>query len=316
MLDIRSHIYSVRGVQIMLDEDLSMLYNIPTKVLNQSVKRNIDRFPHEFCFRLTKIEYDNLKSQIVTSKLIPQRSQNVTLNLKSQIATSNLISQSAISKKHGGRRKLPFAFTEQGVAMLSGVLKSDIAIHISIQIMSEFVSMRKIIQINSHVLTRIDKIETKQILDKSDTDKKFKQVFDALSDNKNIPKQSLFFDGQTFDAYLFVSKLIKSAKQQIILIDNFVDETVLLLLNKRKIGVSAIIYSKNISPNLLLDLKKHSSQYLPIEMKEFNSSHDRFLIIDNKSIYHFGASIKDLGKKWCAVSRLEISTLKILERLS
>lgn len=295
MFDIRSHIYSVRGVQIMLDKDLAILYKVPTKRLNEQVKRNQDRFPEEFCFKLTSIEHGNLKSQIATSKLI---------------------SQSVISKKHGGRRKLPYAFTEQGVAMLSGVLKSDIAIHISIQIMSEFVSMRKIIQINSHVLTRIDKIETKQILDKSDTDKKFKQVFDALSDNKDIPEQSLFFDGQTFDAYLFVSNLIKSAKQQIVLIDNFVDETVLLILNKRKLGVSATIYSKNISPNLLLDLKKHNSQYSLIELKELNLSHDRFLIIDNKSIYHFGASIKDLGKKWCAVSKLEIDTLKILQRLS
>mgnify|MGYP001598315381 CR=1 FL=1 len=295
MLDIRSHIYSVRGVQIMLDEDLATLYNITTKVLNQSVKRNIDRFPQDFCFQLTKIEYDNLKSQFVTS---------------------NLISQFAVSKKHGGRRKLPFAFTEQGVAMLSGVLKSDVAVHISIQIMSEFVSMRKTIQINSHVLTRIDKIETKQILDKNDTDRKFKQVFDALSSDKDIPKQSLFFDGQTFDAYLFVSKLIKSAKQEIVLIDNFIDETVLLLLNKRKSGVVATIYSKNINSNLLLDLKKYNSQYPPIEIKKLNSSHDRFLIIDNKYIYHFGASIKDLGKKWCAVSKLEIDTLRILQHLT
>ena len=181
MLDIRSHIYTARGVQIMLDEDLATLYGVPTKVLNQSVKRNQDRFPQEFCFKLTAAEHSNLKSQFVTS---------------------SLISQFATSKKHGGRRKLPFAFTEQGVAMLSGVLKSDVAIHISIQIMSEFVSMRKTIQINSQVLTRIDKIETKQILDKSDTDKKFNQVFDALASNKDLPKQSLFFDGQTFDAHL------------------------------------------------------------------------------------------------------------------
>lgn len=295
MLDIRSHIYSVRGVQIMLDEDLAVLYKVTTKRLNEQVKRNKDRFPKEFCFKLTATEY---------------------INLKSQFATSNLISQTAILKKHGGRRKLPFAFTEQGVAMLSGVLKSNIAVHISIQIMSEFVSMRKVIQINSQVLNRIGKIETKQILDKSDTDKKFKQVFDALSGNKDIPKQSLFFDGQTFDAYLFVSKLIKYAKQEIILIDNFVDETVLTLLNKRKSGVNTIIYSKNINPNLLLDLKKYNSQYPAIEIKELNFSHDRFLIIDNKSVYHFGASIKDLGKKWCAVSKLEIDTLNMLQRLS
>jgi hypothetical protein len=306
MLDIRSYIYSVRGVQIMLDEDLAVLYKVPTKVLNQSVKRNTDRFPQEFCFQITKIEYDNLKSQFVASKLI------------SQIAISkiNQRSQNVTFKNKVGRKYLPFAFTEQGVAMLSGVLKSEIAIHISIQIMSEFVSMRKVIQFNSQVLNRIDKIETKQILDKSDTDKKFNQVFDALASNNDIPKQRLFFDGQTFDAYLFVSKLIRSAKREIILIDNFVDETVLTLLNKRKSGVNAIIFSKNIDSSLSLDLEKHNSQYPQIEIKELNSSHDRFLIIDNKFIYHFGASIKDLGKKWCVVSKLETDTLKMLGRLS
>jgi len=275
MLDIRSHIYSVRGVQIMLDEDLAILYGSSTMRLNEQVKRNKSRFPQEFCFQLTKIEYDNLISQI------------------------------AISKKHGGRRKLPFAFTEQGVAMLSGVLNSDIAIHISIQIMSEFVSMRKLIQVNSQLFARIDNIEQKQISDKDDTDKKFNQVFDALAGNKDIPKQNLFFDGQTFDAYLFVSKLIRSAEREIILIDNFVDETIFMLLGKHKTGVAVTIYSKNIN-----------SKYPSIEIKELNFSHDRFLIIDSKYIYHFGASIKDLGKKWCAVSKLEIDTLKMLERLS
>ncbi|HCR35663.1 DNA-binding protein [Candidatus Woesebacteria bacterium GWC2_33_12] len=295
MLDIRSHIYLVRGVQVMLDEDLASLYGTSTMRLNEQVKRNKSRFPQEFCFQITNIEYDNLKSQIVTS---------------------NLISQFAISKKHGGRRKLPFAFTEQGVAMLSGVLNSDIAIHISIQIMSEFVSMRKLIQVNSQLFARIDNIEQKQISDKNETDKKFNQVFDALASNKDTPKQNLFFDGQTFDAYVFVSKLIKSAKQEIILIDNFVDETVLMLLSKRKTKVTVTIYSKDVNSNLLLDLKKYNSQYPSIVIKKLNFFHDRFLITDNKSIYHFGASIKDLGKKWCAVSKLEIDTIKMLERLS
>lgn len=306
MLDIRSHIYTVRGIQIMLDEDLATLYCVKTKVLNQSVKRNQDRFPEEFCFQLNKKEYDNLKSQIATSNLI---SQNV-------ISKINPRSQNVTFKSKAGRKYLPYVFTEQGVAMLSGVLKSNVAIHISIQIMSEFVSMRKLIQVNSQLFTRIDNIEQKQISDKDDTDKKFNQVFDALANNKDIPKQNLFFDGQTFDAYLFVSKIIRSAKREIILIDNFVDETVLSLLNKRELRVVATIYSKNFNSNLLLDLKKHNSQYSPIEIKELNFSHDRFLIIDKKSIYHFGASIKDLGKKWCAVSKLETDVLKMLERLS
>ena len=278
----------------MLDEDLAMLYQVKTMVLNQSVKRNSDRFPKKFCFKLTQVEYDELRSQIVTS---------------------NLISQFVISKKHGGRRKLPFAFTEQGVAMLSGVLKSKVAIRISIQIMSEFVSMRKMVQANTQLFARMDNIEQKQILDKNETDKKFSQVFDALANKDSIPKQKLYFEGQIFDAYLFVSKLIRSAKKEIVLIDNFVDENVLLLLTKRKLTVAATIYSKNISSALSLDLKKHNSQYPNITLKKLSAAHDRFLIIDNQSIYLFGASIKDLGKKWCAVSRLEVDTLELLQRL-
>jgi len=286
MEDLKNKIYTIRNKQVMLDRDLAELYNVSTMRLNEQVKRNLERFPQNFMFQLTKNDFQILKSQF------------------------------AISKKHGGRRKLPFAFTEQGVAMLSGVLNSDIAIHISIQIMSEFVSMRKLIQVNSQLFARIDNIEQKQISDKNETDKKFNQVFDALASNKDTPKQNLFFDGQTFDAYVFVSKLIKSAKQEIILIDNFVDETVLMLLSKRKTKVTVTIYSKDVNSNLLLDLKKYNSQYPSIVIKKLNFFHDRFLITDNKSIYHFGASIKDLGKKWCAVSKLEIDTIKMLERLS
>ena len=286
---IRQKIYTIRGLQVMLDEDLAVLYQVQTKVLNQAVKRNIERFPGLFCFRLTQVEYTNLKSQFVTSSL---RSQFATLN-------------------YGGRRKLPYVFTEQGVAMLSGVLKSKVAIRVSIQIMSEFVAMRKIIQSNSQIFTRLDIVEQKQL----DTDKKINIVFDALSDNDDIPKQQLYFEGQIFDAHIFVSKLIRSAKKELVLIDNFIDETVLSLLTKRKEGVKAIIYCKKISHDLSLDLKKHNSQYQPIEIKELSPAHDRFLVLDHKHIYHFGASIKDLGKKWCAVSRLEINSLEMLRRL-
>lgn len=288
--DIRSHIYNIRGVQVMLDEDLALLYQVQTKVLNQSVKRNIDRFPDIFYFQLSKNEYSNLKSQNAISS---QRSQFVTFD------------------KEKRRKYLPYVFTEQGVAMLSGVLKSEVAVHVSIQIMSEFVAMRKIIQTNSQLFTRLDMVEQKQL----QTDQKLNQVFDALAGHDDIPKQKLYFDGEVFDAHIFVSKLIRSAKESIILVDNFVDETVLSIFTKRRNAVKATIYCKKISSDLALDLKRHNSQYSPIELKELSSSHDRFLILDHVNIYHFGASIKDLGKKWCAVSKLEISSIEMLQRL-
>lgn len=287
--DIRQKIYTIRGLQVMLDEDLAKLYMTSTMRLNQTVKRNRSRFPDQFCFQLTKIEYANLISQFVIS------------SLRSQIATSS----------YGGRRKLPYAFAEQGVAMLAGVLKSKVAVRVSIQIMTEFVAMRKIIQANSQMFTRLDIVEQKQLA----ADKKFDQLFTALAGSDEFPKQKLYFDGQIFDAHLFVSKLIRAAKKSIILIDNFVDETVLNLLTKRKEGVSVTIYCKRINNSLVLDLEKHNSQYPPIKIKEFSQSHDRFLIIDKISIHHFGASIKDLGKKWCAVTKLQIDSLEMLLRL-
>ena len=266
--DIRQQIYTIRGLQVMLDEDLAGLYQVPTKVLNQAVKRNLARFPEMFYFRLTKTEYANLRSQIVTSK------------------------------GKGGRRYFPHVFTEQGVAMLSVVLKSKVAVQVSVRIITEFVAMRKIIQANSQIFTRLDLVEQKQL----ETEKKINQVVDALAGNDDRPKQKLYFDGQVFDAHTFVSKLIRSAKAEIILIDNFIDETVLLLLTKRKVGVDATIYCKHINAELSLDLEKHNAQYPPIQLKVLTSAHDRFLIVDSKDIYHFGASLKDLGKKWCAVS--------------
>jgi len=279
----------------MLDEDLAVLYQIKTMVLNQSVKRNIDRFPISFCFQLTEDDYNDLRSQF---------------------ATSNLISQIVISKKHGGRRKLPFVFTEQGVAMLSGVLKSKVAIAMSIQIMSEFVAMRKTVQNNLAILSRLDNVEQKQIVNKIDTDKKFDQIFDALASHDDIPKQKIFFDGEVFDAHKFVSNIVRSAKAEIILVDNFIDDTVLSLFIKRKSGVKVTIYCKNVTAQIANDLKKYNAQYPPVEIKEFTQSHDRFLIIDNKDIYHFGASLKDLGKKWFAVSRFDNQAIEFLKKLN
>ena len=296
--DIRSHIYTIRGVQVMLDEDLAKLYQVQTKVLNQTVKRNIDRFPEQFCFQLTRDEYLNLKSQFVTSS---QRSQNVTLNQWAQFATID----------HGGRRKLPYAFTEQGVAMLSGVLRSDVAVRVSIEIMTEFVLLRKMIGANAHLFTRLDIVEQQQFK----TEAKINEVLDALASNDDIPKQKLYFEGTVFDAHIFISKLIRSAKKDIKLIDNYINEEVLSLFIKRRPGVSITIYCKNISTVLSLDLNKFNAQYPKIDIKELSTSHDRFLIIDHANIYHLGASIKDLGKKWFVVSKLETSSVELLQRL-
>ena len=286
---IKNKIYSIRGFQVMLDMDLADFYGVETKVFNQAVKRNIDRFPENFRFQLTENEYDNLRSQFVTSSLV---SQNVT-------------------PYHGGRRYLPYVFTEQGVAMLSAILKSQIAIQTSIYIINAFVQMRKFISNNALIFQRLDSLEQKQFK----TDEKVDAVLNAIEDKSIKPKQGIFYDGQVYDAYVFVADLIRSAKKNIILIDNYCDESVLTLLSKRDSSVKASIYTKNITKQLQLDLKKHNEQYPKIELKKFDSAHDRFLIIDDKEVYHIGASLKDLGKKWFAFSKFDMEALNILTRL-
>jgi hypothetical protein len=211
----------------------------------------------------------------------------------------------------GGKRKLPYVFTEQGVAMLSGVLKSKTAIRISIQIIDAFVAMRKFIAENAGIFQRVDNAEKKLL----EHDHKFEQVFRAIESKNIVPEKGIFFDGQIFDAYKFISDLVKSAKKSIILIDNYVDESVLVLFSKRGKGVKVTIYTKNVSKQLSLDIGKFNSQYTPIEIKEFKKSHDRFMIIDDTIVYHLGASLKDLAKKWFAFSRLDKESVKIIERL-
>ncbi|MEK7100361.1 MAG: ORF6N domain-containing protein [Patescibacteria group bacterium] len=282
---IRDRIYMIRNLQVMLDEDLAGLYGVETKVLNQALKRNISRFPEEFCFKLTKLEHVKLRSQIVTF--------------------NNKV----------GRKYLPYVFTEQGVAMLSAILKSETAIKVSIQIMNAFVQMRKYINENYQLHQKVLDIERKQIIYGIKTDKKFNQIFKAITSDERIPKQKIFFEGQTFDAYKFVPDIVRSAKKEIILIDNFIDDAVLSLFAKRKNNIKVVIYSKNITKKLLIDLEKFNLQYPPIEIKEFALSHDRFLIIDQKEIYHFGASLKDLGKKWFAVSRFDNQVISFLKKL-
>jgi hypothetical protein len=276
---IKSKIYTIRGLQVMLDSDLADLYQVETRVLNQAVRRNIDRFPNDFMFQLNNEEFENWKSQIVISNSIKM-----------------------------GLRKKPLVFTEQGIATLSSVLKSKKAVEVNIQVMRAFVSMRQFIASNAQVFQRLDRIEIKQI----EFNNNFKQVFNAL-ENKE-PKQGIFFDGQIFDAYTFVSDLIRTAKEKIILLDNYVDDSVLTLFSQREDDVTVTIYTKEITKKLDLDLKKYNSQYPPIIIKEFTKSHDRFLIIDSV-VYHFGASLKDLGKKWFGFSKFDKEAFKIIERL-
>lgn len=280
--NIQNKIYTLRGLQVMLDRDLAELYGVETKVFNQAVKRNIERFPLDFMFQLTKEELENWRSQFVTS-----------------------------NKEKMGLRRAPYAFTEQGVSMLSAILKSSIAVDISVKIIRTFVNMRKFIANNALLFQKIDTIEQKLLKH----DKKFNQLFSAIESKDFKPDHGIFYDNQIFDAYVFASDLIKSAKSSIVLIDNYVDESVLLLLSKRADGCKATIYTKIITPQLALDLKKYNAQYSPIEMKEFSASHDRFLILDEGEIYHIGASLKDLGKKWFAFSKFEKDSVEMLGRL-
>ena len=280
---IDNKIYTIRNNQVMLDKDLAELYQVETKVLNQAVKRNIDRFPDTFRFQLTEKEFDTLRSQSVTSSL-----------------------------SHGGRRYMPFAFTEQGVAMLSSVLRSETAIKVSIQIIKAFVKMRQLINHSSFLQERLVHLEIKQ----QDNEKNFEKVFKALEKATPEPKHGIFFEGQIFDAYTFIAKIIKSAKKSIILVDNYIDESVLTLLTKRSTNVKAIIYTAKITQQLQLDLEKHNQQYPNTEVKRIKTSHDRFLIIDNTKLYHIGASLKDLGKKWFAFSQIDSLTNEVLNKLN
>lgn len=292
--NIESLIKVIRGQQVMLDKDLATLYGVETRVLNQTVKRNIERFPDDFRFELSREEC--LRSQIV------------------------------ISNGRGGNRYSTYAFTEQGVAMLSSVLRSQTAIEVNIQIMRAFVSMRHFMVNNASVFSRLETMEYHQLeilQHQQDTDKhieatnkRIDEVFRRLDEGNAKPKQGVFYNGQIYDAYTFVSDLIKSAKKHIILIDNYVDETVLTLLDKRGNDVSAIIYTQQISRQFQLDIDRHNAQYAPIDVETFRLSHDRFLCIDD-DVYHIGASIKDLGKKWFGFSKMEILTPdELVERIN
>ena len=301
--NIENLIHIIRGKQVMLDRDLARLYGVETRVLNQAVQRNIERFPGDFMFQLSKDEFENWKSQIVISNSDSSRSQFAMLDdeekWKSQIAISNSIKM--------GARKLPYAFTESGIAMLSGVLRSPQAVSMNIQIMRAFVAMRRFLASNAQVFQRLEVMERTQLsllAHQESTDQKVEEIFRRLDDDNTKPTEGILFDGQIFDAYKFVTERIREAKKRIVLIDNYIDETVLAMLDKRGKDVTAKVYTKNISRQLSLDFDKHNAQYAPIEVEQFDRAHDRFLCIDD-TVYLIGASIKDLGKKWFGFTKID-----------
>ncbi len=308
---IRKKIHTIRGMQIIIDNDLAHMYDVSVKALNQAVKRNIEIFPENFCFQLTQDEFNMLRSQFVTSSSESLRMKNRSLKIKKDLRFHFGTSK----PERGGRRYLPYAFTEQGVSMLSSLLRSKTAVRVSIQIINTFVSMRRFILKNAGLFSRLDLVELRQLEFEIKTDKKFEQIFAAIENKSFQKKQGIFYDGQIFDAYTFVSELIRSAKESIVLIDNYVDDSVLTLFSKRNKNVHVTIYTKEINKQLSLDFAKYNSQYSGVEIKEFNQSHDRFMIIDEQYIYHFGASLKDSGKKWFAFSKFDKEAVEILRRL-
>ena len=275
--EIKNLIFTIRGKQVMLDSDVAMLYHYETKNINKAVKRNIERFPEEFCFQLTDEEMKSLRFQIGTSK-------------------DNTI----LKEPRGGRRYLPYVFTEQGIAMLAGILKNEIAVAVSINIIKSFIEMRKFLNLNGQVFERLTNVEYKLL----EHDKKFDKVFNGLQQEENI-KQKLFFQGQIWDSYRLIIDIIKRANKKITIIDNYVDDSILKMLTKKNKSVEVIIITSNKSNIENIDIKKFNKEYPILKVVKSNKFHDRFIIIDNKELYHCGASIKDLGKKCFAINKIE-----------
>lgn len=283
---IRNLIYIVHEQPVMMDSDLAALYQVETKVFNQAVKRNIARFPDAFRFQLTNEEYESLRSQIVTSN------------------------------GRGGRRYLPYVFTEQGIAMLSAVLNSDIATQVSIQIMTMFVEMRRFLVNNTMLFEKISEVNWRQQEYEKKTDERFEKVFDYIAE-RGEPMWRIFFDGQIYDAFSLLVDLVGCADTSIVLVDNYVDISTLNILSKKKPNVDVCIYTMKQTKLTGWDIKNFNKQYPILELKYTEVFHDRFLILDRGRAYHIGASLKDAGKKCFAVSLLgdSVITNDILQRL-
>ncbi|OCL85009.1 ORF6N domain protein [Arcobacter porcinus] len=272
---IKDKIYTIRNMQVMLDRDLAELYCVETKRINEAVKNNKDKFMDDFYFELNDLEFEYLRSKISTTSFVKTRTN-------------------------------PKVFTEQGIYMLATILKSKVASQVTINLIKTFANMRKLISQNIALFERFERIENRLTVQ----DKNFNILFKALENKNNIPVQNIFYDGQIYDAYSFVNDLIKLAKEEVILIDNYIDDTVFTLFSKYP-NINFTIYTSTISKQLKLDFEKYSKQYKNISLKTFKSSHDRFLIIDKKEIYHLGASLKDLGKKWFAFSKMSLNSLNL-----
>lgn len=281
--EIKNLIYTIRGKQVMLDSDVAMLYHYTTKNINKAVKRNIDRFPEDFCFQLTESEFQNLRFQFGT------------LNRK--------FNNGDVTRKY-----LPYVFTEQGISMLSGVLKNEIAVKVSISIIRAFVEMRKFLMLNGQVFGRLTSIEHKLL----EHDKKFDEVFNQLQQEENI-KQKIFYEGQIYDAYILIIDIIKKANKKILIIDNYIDDSVLKMLTKKNKNVEVIILTSDKSNIEKIDIQKFNKEYPVLKVAKTNKFHDRFIVIDNKEMYHLGASIKDLGKKCFGINRIE--DLEIIQKI-
>ena len=279
--EIESRIFTIRGMQVMIDRDLAEFFQTSTKRLNEQVKRNTIRFPDSFYFKLDK----NEKEELVA----------ICDRLK--------------SLRHS--TSFPFAFTEHGIAMVATILRTEIAAIMSIHIINSFIFFRNNVNFGQLLYQRINSIESRVI----EEAKRIDLIFSKL-DQDLKPKSGIFFNDQIFDAYVFSSELISKAKKTIVLIDNYIDETTLIQLSKRNKKVRCTIYTERITDQLKLDLDKHNAQYTPIEIRILKNSHDRFLILDNSELYHLGASLKDLGKRWFAFSRMDGLVREILNRLS
>lgn len=273
--EIKNLIYTIRGKQVMLDSDVAMLYHYETKNVNKAMKRNIERFPEDFCFQLTNDEFKNLRFQFGT------------LNKK--------VNNGKVTRKY-----LPYVYTEQGISMLAGVLKNDIAVQVSISIIRAFIEMRKFISSNSQIFERLTNVEYKLL----EHDKKFDEIFDSLLKKEEF-KQKIFFGGQIYDAYSLVIDIIKRAKNKIIIIDNYIDDSILKILIKKNRNVKVVILTSKKSNISKLDMQQFNKEYPILKVAKTDKFHDRFIIIDNKELYHCGASIKDLGKKCFGINKID-----------
>ena len=317
---IRARILTIRGVQVMLDRDLAELYGVPTKRLNEQVKRNARRFPASFMFQLTKEELEDWRSQIATSNNngATKGAKLVTLNRedwRSQIATSNLAQYAKM-----GVRNRPYAFTEHGIIMLASVLKSDIAIDVSIRITNAFVAMRKALSSIAPLMARIVEAErlqleekTARLADQARNEERFKLILDAMRDKK-FPPQKVFYDGQIYDAFEQMKKFVRMARNELIIIDPYFADCVLPLIAQKRQGVSVLVV-KNSRNRLLhnVDVARFNAQYgNSLTVKVSDKFHDRFLIIDKTTLIHVGASLNHLGKKCFAFSSLDKSNIPFI----